>query len=401
MKRWNKSDQVIVLLLPVLALLAGCASFKSSAPSPEVLERKIQVLEQRLALLESRQSQRSVALTKVRDSVVFIWGAYTFVDSLGRPLRHVLKENGRPVADPQGVPLVDIKGTGSIVYTNYCGTGFLAGAGGLVLTNRHVAQPWWDEKKDESLIRAGLKPVFLILRAFFPDQGRGVPIEVVSYDGKYDIAMVRADGVRPDAEPMELSPETEKIREGQAIFLLGYPTGLEAVVAKLDASADVDEEEGSCSYSTAERLSTGGLLKPTATSGFLWEAYPHVLVYDARTVGGGSGGPILDMNGRVLGVNAAYLEEFQGGNYGIPAAFGRALLEMQGVPAREANRESPELQRLACADDRFSREAAGICTGVTAGAGNGSIQTLKVAPSTGRSASPKAESDDAHTPGHD
>lgn len=360
----------IGMLLLFSVLLAGCASFKTATPSPEVLERKIQVLEKRLSLLESRQSQRSVALTKVRDSIVFIWGAYTFVDSLGRPLRHVLNENGRPVADPQGVPLVDIKGTGSIVYTNYCGTGFLAGAGGLLLTNRHVAQPWWDEKKDESLIRAGLKPVFLILRAFFPDKGRGVPIEVVSYDEKYDIALVRTDGTQPDAEPMELYPETEKIREGQAIFLLGYPTGLEAVVAKLDVSADVDEDDESCSYSTAERLSAGGLLKPTATSGFLWEAYPHVLVYDARTVGGGSGGPILDMNGRVLGVNAAYLEEFQGGNYGIPVAFGHALLENRGVPTKESRRESPEMQRLACAEDRFSGEASGICSSGQKKSGN-------------------------------
>jgi S1-C subfamily serine protease len=370
MKRWNKSDQVIVLLLPVLALLAGCASFKSSTPSPEALERKIQVLEQRLDRLESRQSQRSVALTKVRDSVVFIWGAYTFVDSLGWPLRHVLNEKGRPVADPQGVPLVDIKGTGSIVYTNYCGTGFLAGAGGLVLTNRHVAQPWWNEKKDESLIRAGLKPVFLILRAFFPDKDRGVPIEVVSYDENYDIALVRMDSVQPDAEPMELYPETENIREGQAIFLLGYPTGLEAVLAKLDVSAYLDDDDESCSYSTAERLSTGGLLKPTATSGFLWEAYPHVLVYDARTVGGGSGGPILDMNGRVLGVNAAYLEEFQGGNYGIPVAFGHALLENRGVPTKDSRRESPEMQRLACWEDRFSSEAGGICSSDKTGTRN-------------------------------
>jgi S1-C subfamily serine protease len=370
MRDWNKSARLIAWLLPLLVLLAGCASFKSSAPSPEVLERKILALEKRLDRLESMQSRRSDALTKVRDSVVFIWGAYTFIDSQGRPLRHVLNEKGRPVADPQGVPLADIKGTGTIVYTNYCGTGFLAGAGGLVLTNRHLAQPWWNEKKDESLIRAGLKPVFLILRAFFPDQGRGVPIEVVSYDEHYDIAMVRMDGVQPDVEPMELYPETENIREGQAIFLLGYPTGLDAVLAKLDVSAYVDEGEGACSYSTAERLSAGGLLTPTATSGFLWEAYPHVLVYDARTVGGGSGGPILDMNGRVLGVNAAYLEEFQGGNYGIPVAIGHALLENRGIPTKESRRESPEMQRLACGEDRFSIEAGRICSKAQRRTGN-------------------------------
>lgn len=40
----------------------------------------------------------------------------------------------------------------------------------------------------------------------------------------------------------------------------------------------------------------------------------------------GSGGPLLDWSGKVIGVNVAYLEEFQVGNYGVPIQFGKRLL---------------------------------------------------------------------------
>jgi len=309
-------------------------------------------------------------LEKAREAVAFIWGAYTHVDSVGRPLRHVLNEAGQPVADPQGVPLVDVDGTGNIAYTTYCGTAFLVGRRGEILTNRHVAQSWWRDKSAEPLLKAGLKPAFLILRAFFQERSEGVPIEIIAYDEKLDIALARTMNWFPEAGPLELLSEAETIREAQPVFLIGYPTGLEAILAKLDEAEkrELDEEE-SCSYETAGRLSAKGRLKPTATSGFLWEVYPHILVYDARTIEGGSGGPIMDMNGRVLGVNAEYLEQFQGGNYGVPIAFGRALLGGQGVMAKEAIRESSELQRLACAEERFSEEAAGVCDRETDGPG--------------------------------
>ncbi|MCX5855511.1 MAG: hypothetical protein NTZ24_13255 [Deltaproteobacteria bacterium] len=45
-------------------------------------------------------------------------------------------------------------------------------------------------------------------------------------------------------------------------------------------------------------------------------------------------------------MNAAYLEKFQGGNYGIPVYFGKRLLGGSGLAVSEANVESKEL--LAC-----------------------------------------------------
>lgn len=347
-------------LVPLM--LAGCAALGPSAATDAALREKVEALEKRLALIESRQDQRTLAFSKAREAVAYVWGAYTFVDSEGRPLRHVLNEKGHPVADAKGVPLVDVTGKGEIAYTPYCGTAFIVGRQGELLTNRHVAQPWWRDKKDEPLLQAGMKPAFLILRAFFQETVEGVPIEIVAYDENLDIALAKTVDWIPKAEPLALHPEAEAIREAQPVFLIGYPTGLEAILAKLVEAEkrELDEEEH-CSYETAKRLSAKGRLKPTSTSGFLWEVYPHLLVYDARTIGGGSGGPLMDMNGRVLGVNAEYLEQFEGGNYGVPISFGRALLDGRGVLARGATRESPDLQGAACGEETFFSEAAGVC----------------------------------------
>jgi hypothetical protein len=128
-------------------------------------------------------------------------------------------------------------------------------------------------------------------------------------------------------------------------MLIGFPTGLDAIMAKLETPERVAIESatGACSYATAERLAELRHLRPTVTGGFLWENLPHLLVYDARTKGGGSGGPLLDRDGQVIGVNAAYLTEFQGGNYGVPIRFGRLLVEGGGVVADAPTRETPEL----------------------------------------------------------
>jgi len=44
------------------------------------------------------------------------------------------------------------------------------------------------------------------------------------------------------------------------------------------------------------------------------------VVYDAETTHGGSGGPVLNLEGGVLAVNAAILPQFGGSNLGVPAA---------------------------------------------------------------------------------
>jgi len=326
----------------VLAVTAGCVATTHGGPEDaRVLRAEIQSLEARVRAVESRREQVPAVVAKARAAVAFVWGTYTFVDAAGRPLRHVLDEVGEPVADAKGVPMVDLTGTGPIAVTNYTGTAFLAGPHGELLTNRHVAQPWWENEGSAPLLAAGLRPVFLRLRAFFEERTEAVPIEVVRVDPGQDIALVRTVGWTPSAAPLPIHPTGEAVPEGQPVLVIGYPTGLDAVLAKLDTrdAAALEAETWGDGYALTERLAETHQLLPTITSGFLWDVLPHVLVYDAQTAGGGSGGPLLDRQGRVLGVNTAYLPEFRGGNFGVPVRFGQALLagggNVVGSPTRE------------------------------------------------------------------
>ena len=51
----------------------------------------------------------------------------------------------------------------------------------------------------------------------------------------------------------------------------------------------------------------------------------------------------MDWSGKVIEVNATYLEQFQGGNYGVPVDFGKRLPSGGGAAPHEARTESHEL----------------------------------------------------------
>ena len=67
-------------------------------------------------------------------------------------------------------------------------------------------------------------------------------------------------------------------------------------------------------------------LCPRGGQGFVGQATLETIVYDAETTHGGSGGPVLGLDGAVVAVNAAGLEQFGGSNLGVSAAEARRLL---------------------------------------------------------------------------
>ncbi|MBI4524134.1 MAG: trypsin-like peptidase domain-containing protein [Deltaproteobacteria bacterium] len=105
----------------------------------------------------------------------------------------------------------------------------------------------------------------------------------------------------------------------------------------------LEKATGSDGYAKALLLAKRKELRPSMTGGFLWEVLPNTLVYDAHTTGGSSGGPVLDRQGRVIGINAAYLSGFRAINYGIPIRFGQELLQSRGRKAEGPTRETPTI----------------------------------------------------------
>jgi len=79
-------------------------------------------------------------------------------------------------------------------------------------------------------------------------------------------------------------------------------------------------------WEVAAELAEGGHIAPLATRGIVGQVTAQAVVYDAETTSGGSGGPVLSMDGRVVAVNAAILPEFGGSNMGVPAQRGAELL---------------------------------------------------------------------------
>ena len=114
---------------------------------------------------------------------------------------------------------------------------------------------------------------------------------------------------------------------------MGYPTGLRSMLAQ-SGDAFIEElqnTENTGFWSVAARLAETGQIAPLASRGIVGQVSPATIVYDAETTHGGSGGPVLDINGSVVAVNAAILPEYGGSNLGIPAAKTRALLEIAGL----------------------------------------------------------------------
>jgi len=114
---------------------------------------------------------------------------------------------------------------------------------------------------------------------------------------------------------------------GAPVLLLGYPAGLAALVAKaeLRPSASLAGIEMS-GRQVAESLARRGLIRPLATQGHIGDLLPHQIVYDALTAGGGSGGPLFNLDGKVIGINYATLSNFQGSSFAIPIQSARDLL---------------------------------------------------------------------------
>ena len=140
------------------------------------------------------------------------------------------------------------------------------------------------------LLAAGLHPVFIRLRVFFQERSDGVPVEVLWRAPRAGPGPDAHGRLGPCRTTTETSPDPPpEVREGRPVFLVGYPAGLNAVVARLEyrEQAELEKATGSNDYAKALLLARRRQLRPSVTGGFLWEVLPRSSVYDAHTTGGG------------------------------------------------------------------------------------------------------------------
>jgi S1-C subfamily serine protease len=131
-----------------------------------------------------------------------------------------------------------------------------------------------------------------------------------------DLAVVRA----PDLvgrEPLELAEANPS--PGQPILVLGYPAGIDALLARSGAMfVDSLMQRRPDFWTVVQRLSEAGFIRPLATQGIVGQVTPSTIAYDAETTRGGSGGPVLSLDGQVVAVTFAIMADFGGSNLGVP-----------------------------------------------------------------------------------
>jgi len=164
----------------------------------------------------------------------------------------------------------------SVVYIESRGGGFSRGSGwvydsdGHIVTNAHV-------------IRNVAESGGAIRVQFF--DGRMRTAEVIGRDVSTDIAVLKID-----ADPATLAPmrraSNQAVHQGERVFAFGSPFGLK--------------------FSMSEGIVSG---LGRDANGLMIGAYTNYIQTDAAINPGNSGGPLVDITGRVIGMNAAIITD--------------------------------------------------------------------------------------------
>ncbi len=292
------------------------------------LQDELQQVRSRLLSLEGERAVGEEIIRRYGAGVCLLQGSYAFYDAQGRPLRYRVDKSGEKVREADGSVAVDVQGQGPIHSVDAIGTGFLADRRGLILTNRHLAEPWWKNETAEALAKQGFKPRLLVMRAFFPGVRDPLKAEVQKVSRQVDLAVLHVDVKGRGIPVLPIDASGRGAVPGQPVVVLGYPTGLEAIMAKTESSVveEILSAQGTSNERITEALSRRRLIRPSATQGHIGDVTATDVVFDAATTQGGSGGPVFNKYGRVIAVEYAVLPQFAGNSYGLPARYARGLL---------------------------------------------------------------------------
>ena len=163
------------------------------------------------------------------------------------------------------------------------GSGFIISADGYIVTNNHVIN--------------GATKVSVKL-----DDGTTMPAKVIGHDAKTDIALLR---VKADHLPYVELGNSDDVQPGQWVVAVGNPYGLGGTVTAGIISA------------LGRDLHSG--------------AYNDFIQVDAPINHGNSGGPLITLDGKVIGVNSMIMSPNGGGSIGIgfaiPSATVRSVVD--------------------------------------------------------------------------
>jgi S1-C subfamily serine protease len=288
----------VILLLGALAMVHYYAPMAAQSAPPDDLQKEVHQLTAEVAQLKQDQAMPATVLTHYRNSIGYIYGVY----QVGFP-------NQRPV-----------------VRARVSGTGFLV-ADRLLATNRHVAEPWYGDSEAQHLIDQGATAMLENLVVFFPGSPMPVTLSPASVSKTTDLAVLRMEDSEVirglPALPLAKSPGSP----GELVTVIGYPMGIAGMVAKSPSGIYERLAYRHNDINAASELAALSLIRPSTTCGHLGDVVGDKLIYDAPTAHGGSGGPVFNAKGEVIGVNSAYMDGFTGGTLGVSVESLRPLLQ--------------------------------------------------------------------------
>lgn len=171
------------------------------------------------------------------------------------------------------------------------GSGFLVDSSGRILTNEHVI-------RDARSVRVKLSSGDVY-----------DAVDVLATDDRRDIAVIQIAGYNLPALPLG---DSDSVRTGSPVVLIGSPLGLENTVSTGIVSARRQEPEGFQLFQVSAPASRGS-----------------------------SGGPVLSQSGLVVGIASSQMQAGQNLNFAVPINYARGLLNHLGDEPIERLRPAP------------------------------------------------------------
>jgi DNA-binding response OmpR family regulator/S1-C subfamily serine protease len=294
------------------------------------LRKQLQETTGRLQRIEAESQTAEEVIRAYAPSVCLLHVSVVFLDRASRrPLRYAgITPSGEPLKDSDGNPVYTLEGRAPAVQADYFGTGFIV-ADGTILTNHHVVQPWWKNDELGSVLSQGLDPGIGEMRAYFPESSAGVEVSTAQISDEADLAVVKGDLSALKRRALKTDARKEAAVSGEPLISLGYATGINAILARAGEQAvdEIAKATGGDPKKVVDELVRRKLIRPLVTQGHIGDVFADKIVYDAQTTSGGSGGPLINKDGQVIGVTFAVVRGFGGSNFGVPIRYAQPLLK--------------------------------------------------------------------------